>query len=276
MCALSTSTDRGHTWKTKQIAPLPAGAQGAVVATNPTGERLAVAAIMPHSAGAMREPVTVSVYGSDGSRQASGQSPAADSLTWVGSSLLGIGGVQRGVLASSVDGGQSWQARQTPEGSLPSGEIGPGAATYGNPVLPSADSAVIPAVRAAGNGNAVLVMLRTRDGITFDAVASMALKHEVAGGIAPVASLRGADVYIAIPGDRAAYLLSGKAITELAVDGAPAGLESLTFADARHGLAFASSANCATGKTACTNAAELKLTEDGGLTWKAATAPAFS
>lgn len=273
-CVSLKSTDRGTTWSAQAIPALPDGAGSAVLAVNPTDGRQAVAGVRPHSAGASREPMMVRVYGPDGSPEQSSQSPAADSLIWVGNSILGIGGAQRSVLASSVDGGTSWQTRQTPAGAAPTGELD-GTATYGAPIRQDANTVVIPALRVGRDGAGALVLLRTHDGITFDSLATAPVTRPSAVGIAPVAAMRGSSIYVAIPGDPNARVWANGALAELA-GAVPADIEELTFADNSHGLAVVSSGACETGKAGCTNTAQLQVTNDGGRTWQAAPAPTAS
>lgn len=273
-CTQTTSRDPGATWSAETLSAQPVDAQRAAVSANDAADEFAVAPVVPHAAGAMREPVAVTVMTSDGTTRASAVSPASDVLTWVGSSILGIGGSANTTLASTVDGGRTWQVMTTPAGAPPAGQVSEADARYGDPVLVTATEALLPVIRGEAGGRTTLMMLRTRDGKSFEVAGTTTVSADVPLGTVPIAALKGSDVVIVVPGRAEAYQLTGGSISTLGPDSAPVGLESMTFADDLHGLAVTSSGACATDKSDCVTATELKLTDDGGRTWRTSPPPA--
>ena len=135
------------------------------------------------------------------------------------------------------------------------------------PIEDADGTLLVPVTNHAGSPSVDL--FATTDGSTFRSVARVALGGELgAGTAAPVAELPDGTVLVADPNTARLHAVRGSSQSSFVPRGLPAPPATLTFATATMGIARVDTANCASGKAACTVRSEVYTTADGGKSWQ--------
>lgn len=264
------SGDAGRTW-TSQHLTVPQPTNTADVAVSGDGSTVALAALLPGTAGA--RGTAVLFVGASGRDLIARDVPIAGMPTWVGTHLAIAGGPLSSGLFMSDDQGKTW-AQSTVAGvkAPSSSEVASDTPNIGTPVS-SADGAIVPVTIHHGTGGS-LSLLATTDGRTFNSVGDVPLTGEVGAGVTAIGSIAGPDSSVfADPTSTNLYFVTGSRVTTVPTSGLPGPAGSITFSDATHGLVSVSLVTCGSTKADCSRTVDLYQTSDGGRTWTRSAQP---
>ncbi|MGI8664899.1 MAG: WD40/YVTN/BNR-like repeat-containing protein [Jatrophihabitans sp.] len=263
--AYQVSADGGRSWR-RTAVPLSLPTDQANLALSTDGSRVAVLASVQGSANDGSTPrLFVSSAGGPLVRR---QAPASGSIAWAGDQLLLAGGPLSSRLYTSADNGLSWTARPVGGVLAPRFGLDPNTPSIGTPLV--ASSIEVPVTSHAGTGSSVR-FYSSSNAISFVAGVRVALTSVLGSGVSAVVSAAGPNRYlVAEPGSATLHVVSGASQRTVLPSGLPGPVDSLSFADAQHGLAQVTLRTCAAGKAGCSEQVEVLSTSEGGLSWSPA------
>ncbi|MDQ2837903.1 MAG: hypothetical protein M3Y42_05820 [Actinomycetota bacterium] len=266
--AYQRSGDGGQSWQ-RTAVPLSIPTDQADLAMSADGSKVAVLASVQGSANNGNTP-ELYVRDATGALVAR-QAPASGSIAWSGNRLLLAGGPLSSRLYASDDNGASWTARAVGAAVAPRFNLDPSTPSIGAPLAGPNGSVLVPVTSHSGNASSVQ-FFSSSNGAAFTAGVRVPLSGNVGSGTVAVVSAAGPAGYIvAEPGSNKLHLVQGTTQTTLSPTGLPGPVDSLSFADAQHGVAQVSLRSCSGGKQNCTQTVEVLATSDGGHTWSQAT-----
>jgi photosystem II stability/assembly factor-like uncharacterized protein len=272
--AYQRSTDGGANWHTIAM-PTGAPTNEASVALSGDGRQVAVMAVLPGSAGAGGVPELA--VGPAGGPLRAVSAPASGYIAWAGAALVITGGPLQSRLYTTQNGGASWTARPVDGAVAPRFNVPPDTPGFGVP-MPGAGSSVTVPVTEHRGGFVHVQLYQSQDGIHYTAGPRVALSGVIGAGVigagvigagvTALASPAGPGRYvIAVPGSTRLHLVGADTDTAITAAGLTGAIDSLTFSDARNGLAETTQNSCS-GKEHCRSTVTLYRTSDGGRNWQ--------
>ncbi|HEY3733036.1 MAG TPA: hypothetical protein VGL63_03895 [Streptosporangiaceae bacterium] len=266
--AYQRSADGGATWSTIAVRTQTPTDQ-ASVALSGDGQRVAVMAELPGSAGAGDLPELL--IGPAGGPLTPVSAPVSGYIAWAGSQLVLTGGPLQSRLYTSGNQGVSWTQRAVDGTLAPRFNVPPDIAGFGVPLPGPGASVTVPVTEHRG-GSTIVRLYRSPDAIRYTPGTSVALAGDIGAGVTALVSPAGTGRYvIATPGSTRLHLVSGHSVTTINPAGLAGAIDSLTFSDASNGLAETTGNSCA-GKANCRSTVQLYRTSDGGRSWERAAA----
>ncbi|MEO9238064.1 MAG: hypothetical protein ABI418_08225, partial [Jatrophihabitantaceae bacterium] len=262
--ALQRTADSGRSWQARPV-PLSMPTDQADLAVSPDGSRVAVLASVQGSANDGNTPELFT--GSTGGALVAQTAPASGSIAWAGNRLLLAGGPLNSRLYSSDDNGASWVSR--PVGGVIAARfnLDPNTPSIGTPLVSSAGSVLLPVTVHAGR-SASVQFYRSSNANSFTASVRVPLTSQLGSGAMAVVSMAGPGRYlVAEPGSTALHLVTDSGQLTITPTGLPGPVDSLSFADAEHGLAQVTVRSCNGSKQSCASTVEVLRTSDGGHSW---------
>jgi len=278
------SRDGGETWTGLKLhVPMSAS-----IALSADGSMVAIVVPRNDPSGAEGGTIFVGPVGKDLTGR---DAPLDGPPVWVGKHLVIAGGANHTQLFASDDLGRTWTQSAVAGVKTPPSVEGADTPYVGTPV-PSMTGAVVPATTRNGLVTS-LTLFSTTDGHTLVPIGSVPFGGVANNGTTAVGSSAGSDASVFT--DPTSTTLAWVVGTEMTT-GTPVGLPgsplSISFSDARHGLALIGPPECSSGADPATQAVaevgggtpsptgidcyvslSLYRTADGGHTWAAATRP---
>lgn len=199
--------------------------------------------------------------------------PVSGEIGWAGNRLLLAGGPLNSQLYSSSDDGVSWTQRRVGTTVPARFNLDPDTPSIGAPIdagSGTGSGAVTVPVTEHDGTRASVLFYSSPDGATFTAGVRVPLAGQAGPGVLATVSAAGPEGYVvAEPGSRTLHLVTSDG-RQQAIEpaGLPGPVDSLSFADAAHGLASVTSRSCANSKRDCVESTVVLSTADGGRTWQ--------
>ena len=262
--AVQRSTDSGHSWQARPV-PLSIPTDQAELAVSADGSRVAVLASVQGSANDGNTPELL-IGGPTGALTPR-SAPASGSIAWAGNRLLLAGGPLSSRLYASTDNGASWLSQPVGGVVAPRFNLDPTTPSIGTPLISTDGSVLLPVTRHAG-GPSIVQFYRSTAGSAFTPTVQVRLAGQLGAGTTATVSTAGPGRYlVAEPGSTTLHLVTSTGQSVVHPTGLPGPVDSLSFADAEHGLAQVTVRSCTGSKQSCTSKVEVLRSSDGGHSW---------